>query len=109
MKNETKYEEMIEVMVDLHKYVPSKSVSQTCLVDNTEHIIEDKYLYPLLFGGDQLSVSRYRGSKSIRRCSTNSVEKLEGLCPVAEDWHTEVTVLKVSTLVMPRIYFHCEI
>ena len=46
---------MIEVMVDLHKYVPSKSVSQTCIVDNTEHTIEDKCLYPLLFGGDQFS------------------------------------------------------
>ena len=29
-------------MVDLHKYVPSKSIGQTCLVDNKEHTIEDK-------------------------------------------------------------------
>ena len=72
--------------------MPSKSISQTVLVSETEHTIEDEHLYPLLFGGDQLSVVQYRG----RHCSTNSVERLEGLSPVVEDWHAEVIVLKVS-------------
>ena len=90
-----KYEDMIEIMLNLHKYVPSRNVTKTVTVNGLEHIIEDKKMYPLLFGGDQLSVARYRGSKTIRKCSSNSVQRLEGLLPVTEDWHTEVTVLKV--------------
>ena len=96
LKNETKYEDMIDIMLNLHKYVPSKSVSKAVQVEESEHTIEEKQLYPLLFGGDQLSVARYRGRKTIRRSSTNSVERLEGLWPIVEDWHTEVVVLKVS-------------
>jgi len=67
-----------------------KSVSKAVQVEESKHTIEEKQLYPLHFGGDQLSVARYRGS---RRSSTNSVERLEGLWPIVEDWHT---VLKVS-------------
>lgn len=98
LKNEMKYDDMIEVMLNLHKYVPSRNITKCATVNGSEHILEDKKMYPVLFGGDQLSVARYRGSKTIRRSSSNSVERLEGLFPVAEDWHTEVTVLKVSRM-----------
>jgi len=85
LKNETKYEEMIDIILNLHKYVPSKSVSKAVQVEESEYTSEEKQLYPLLFGGDQLSVATYRGS---RHSSTNSVVRLEGLWPVVEDWHT---------------------
>ena len=95
LRNENKYEEMIDIMLHLHKYVPSKTIDQTLTVGESEHTVRDEHLYPLLFGGDQLSVARYRGSKSIRRCSTTPTKRLEGMFPVVEDWHTEVVVLKV--------------
>jgi len=65
LKNEKKYEEMIDIMLHLHKYVPSRIVNQTLTVGEPEHTVRDEHLYTLLFGGDQLSVARYRGSKSI--------------------------------------------
>jgi len=43
-KNETKYEDMIEVMLDLHKYVPSKSVVKTVESNEHKHEIEEKLL-----------------------------------------------------------------
>jgi len=79
-------------MLHLHKYVPSKTIDQTLTVGESEHTVRDEHLYPLLFG-DQLSVAWYRGSKSIRRCSTTPMKRLEGMFPVVEDWHTEVVVL----------------
>jgi len=50
LKNETKYENMIDIMLSLHRYVPSKSVSKAVQVEESEHTIEEKQLYPLLFG-----------------------------------------------------------
>ena len=76
--------------------MPSKSLVISVQVNSRENDVEEKLLYSLLFGVDQLSVVRYQGSKTIRRCLSNSVQRLEGLYPVAEDWHTEVVVLKVS-------------
>lgn len=58
--------------------------------------MKEEKVYPILFGGDQLSASRYRGSILIRKNSTTPSKRLEGLIPVAEDWHTEVILLKVS-------------
>lgn len=43
-----------------------------------------------------MSVSRYRGSVTIRHNSTTPTKRLEGLFAVAEDWHAEVVLLKVD-------------
>ena len=43
----------------------------------------------LLFGGEQLTAKRARGVR-IRNNSTNSADRLEGLLPIAEDWHAKV-------------------
>ena len=51
---------------------------------------------PVLFGGDQLTAARARGSQQIRVNSETSSEGLRGLIPVAEDWHTSVVLLTVS-------------
>jgi L1 cell adhesion molecule like protein len=96
MKNENKYEDMIDIMSSLHKYVPSKVKTDPITLNNTTHNVIDEQLYPICFGGDQLSVARYRGSQLIRSNSTTPSNRLEGLIPVAEDWHTAVVLLKVS-------------
>ena len=86
---------MIDIMVEFHKYVPVKQSSSTVMVNNVEHTMMKERLYPICLGGDQLSVARYRGSIAIRQNSTTPSKRLEGLIPVAEDWHTEVALLKV--------------
>ena len=46
-------------------------------------------------GGDYLSVARARGSQLIRTNSKCSRDKLEGMLPVAEDWHAKLCLLDV--------------
>jgi L1 cell adhesion molecule like protein len=93
-KNEAKYEEMIEIMDCLHKYVPSLVSESTVAVNNEEREVKDELLYPICFGGDQMSASRYRGSRIIRSNSTSATTRLEGLFAVNEDWHSQLTLLK---------------
>ena len=94
LKNEAKYEDMIDVMVDLHKYVPTRSSTSSITLNGNQHIVTKEEIYPICLGGDQMSVARYRGSSVIRRNSTTPTKRLEGFFAVCEDWHTEVTLLK---------------
>ena len=93
-------------MLHLHKYVPVKKTTSTVIVDDVEHAMDKEKLYPIGLGGDQLSVARYRGSKVIRRNSTTPTKQLEGLFSIAEDWHTEVILLKVlyKVLMWPMVH-----
>lgn len=52
----------------------------------------------VLLGGDQLTVQRATGSKKERNNEDRGIDRLEGLIPVVEDWHTKVVVLKVITI-----------
>ena len=51
--------------------------------------------HKILFGGDQLTAARARGAQRIRMNSTSPQEKLEGLIPCSEDWHTKLNQLGV--------------
>lgn len=51
---------------------------------------------PILFGGDQLTAARARGSQQIRLNSDRASDRLCGFIPVSEDWHTSVILLTVS-------------
>ena len=52
-------------------------------------------LHPILFGGDQLTAARGRGAKKAKVHSDSPATRLDGLVPVAEDWHAKLTVLEV--------------
>lgn len=96
MKNETKYIEMIDIISHLHQYVPIvDTVTSDLAVNNTDKPQNEK-LHPLLFGGDQLTAARVRGCQELRINSDTTTGRLQGLIPVAEDWHTAVTLLVVS-------------
>ena len=58
--------------------------------------IEITLLYPLLFGGDQLTVKNARSAKAAMAGTETSVDRLEGLIPVSEDWHARLCLLTVS-------------
>ena len=55
------------------------------------------WFHHILFGGDMLTAKHARGSKYVRSNSTRGLDRLEGLLPVAEDWHTKVCLLGVSS------------
>ena len=60
--------------------------------DNTE----ERVYVTTLVGGDCLSVTRARGAQYIRRTSELAVHRLDGVLPVAEDWHAKLCLLEVS-------------
>lgn len=90
MKNENKHSELIEIMEKLQQYVPVQDV------DTEEGSINANSIHHILFGGDQLTAARARGCAELRINSDTPAGRLETLIPVAEDWHTTVTLLVVS-------------
>ncbi len=90
-KNENVNAEMIEIMQSLHRYVPSKTV----LKEGEQRV---ELLESCLFGGDQLTCARGRSAKRHRQDSATEVEKLDGLRPVVEDWHTKMCVFEVGRI-----------
>ena len=80
-------------MEKLHEYVPAKSVTNEVSGD------EDYLYHKLLLGGDQLTIAHSRSSISIRADHDLAREHLEGLLPVVEDWHTKMTLVKVSNII----------
>lgn len=89
---------MIEILLHLHKYVPSKTVNRVVFLPDGEEVMnytEQKYSITLL-GGDQLTAARARGAQRIRSNSLKSEDRLEGILPVSEDWHTKMCLLQVN-------------
>lgn len=69
-------------------YIPS--------IDETVQVCKAS-LHPILMGGDQLTCStRARGAKKAKVNDDSPTSRLDGLVPVAEDWHTKVLLLKVN-------------
>ena len=87
-ENENEREGMTEIMELLHKYVPN------CVGGS-------KDIKKIGFAGDQLTVERARNCQLIQAHSNSQTEALQGLMPFASDWHAELTILQVCSLV-PR-------
>ena len=88
-------------MESLHEYVPTHSTfSKETVPGDVEEVdvMKDKF-HQILFGGDQLTVVRARGSQRICKNSEHGKERLEGLTPVCEDWHTKLCLLGVRSVI----------
>ncbi len=100
-ENEIYHEGMIAIAEHAHKYVPVKQVRKVLSVPGEESIeIEDEDYWLTLFGGDLLSVVRTRGAQGIRGNSETRKGKLDGLLPVAEDWHGKQCFMEVCCVVI---------
>ena len=95
MHSEQKYEELLQILDALHKYVPKKSSEEQVTTNGTTHTITRENTHQLLLGGDQLTAARCRGCKCIRVNSATESMKSSGLHPVCEDWHAKVILLEV--------------
>ena len=88
---------MISIMETLQKYVPVQSEDAVVEIpDVGEKLVHADNFHYVLFGGDMLTAKRARGSKHIRSNSLRGLDRLEGLLPVAEDWHAKVCLMGVS-------------
>ena len=92
---------MCAILDNLDKYIPSVPVNKSLDLANGEvYEMNDHMVYPILLGGDQLTVARVRGAKSIRADHDTNIEKLNGFFPVVEDWHCRMTLLKVCPYIV---------
>ena len=73
-----------------------ESVQQIVLPNGGEIEVDNTQFHPILFGGDQLTVTRMRGTQTLRDTQDKPVDRFEGILPVIEDWHARMTLLKVS-------------
>ena len=71
-------------------------MQQILLPNGSEIEIDNTQFHPILFGGDQLTVARIRGTKVLRDTHDTPSERFEGIVPVVEDWHARMALLKVS-------------
>ena len=76
-------------MTEHQKYVPTQS--RVGHLNGNSIEFDDTRFFRILFGGDQLTVARARGAQSLRATRDSAKERLEGLCPVIEDWHARMT------------------
>lgn len=89
---------MTEIMEEIQKYAPLHSqrieIEIPGVSEKQETFADD--FHHLLFGGDMLTAKHARGSKNIRSNSARGCDRLEGLLPVTEDWHTLVCLVGES-------------
>ena len=104
-KNENKFEDMVCILDHLHQYVPTLTKERRVQVSpsSQEEEIHEYEFHRVLLGGDQLTVARARGCQLGRGNSDSALGKLNGLIPVAEDWHTGVVLLTVRTINLIKI------
>ena len=99
LHNENKLDEMGKILEQYISLVPAlESVQQVVLPNGSEIEIDNTQFHPILFGGDQLTVARIRGTQALRDTHDKPADRFEGIVPVVEDWHTRMTLLKVSAL-----------
>lgn len=97
LKNELKHEDMISIMLSLHDYVPTTCHQEEFKISTGDSVTLQKHsFHKVMLGGDQLTTARARGSQRIRMNSETALDRLEGLLPVTEDWHTRLCLLVVS-------------
>ena len=97
LKNENIIEEMVDIMSEAQRYVPTISkLLEIEVSEGSTVTAKADHFHNVLFGGDQLTVARARGAQHVRKNSVDGVGRLDGLVPVCEDWHARVVLLSVS-------------
>ena len=98
LKNPAKVADMVNVLDELHQYVPSSSITtveDTPRQEEGESICLDCF-HRILCYCDQLTVERIRGAQAVRLNSENGIIQLRGLIPAVTDWQAKVSILGVS-------------
>ena len=82
-------------MAHYMKLVPTvKAVGHLQLPNGSVIHFDDTRFFPILFGGDQLTIARIRETQALSHIQGRRCNRFEGVIPVV-DWHTRMTLLKV--------------
>ena len=97
-KNETKSDEMVDIMAHMHQYVPIIESSEDVYVPSLNEKVEFHRArsFPIIIAGDQLTAARARGAKKAKVNSDSPTSRFEGLIPAATDWHIKQALLGVG-------------
>jgi len=98
LKDENKSEDMVEILSELHKYVPSHTVREKEVKTPSGRSVTVPLmtLRRMLITGDQLTAARARGVKRDRANSLSAASRFDGLVPTAADFHVLLNLLDVS-------------
>ena len=97
---------ILEAYMSLVPTVPSEG--QLVLPNGSSLEFDNTRFFKILLGGDQLTVARVRSTQALRQSEDRATDRLEGLIPVVEDWHTRITLLKVRTKHTGHVCsYHC--
>ena len=94
--NENKLDDMANVLSHYIKLVPKVEAKGQIQLPNGSLVeVDTTQFFPILFGGDQLTIARIRGTQMLRDTQDNRCDRFEGILPVVEDWHSRMTLMKV--------------
>ena len=84
MKNENKTKDMIDIIMEHHKYVPRLEKTETQRVPGTCEIeaVSVPVLHQIMFGGDHLTKVRAMSAIKQRINPDTPVDRCEGIIPV---------------------------
>lgn len=76
-------------------FQPQRSTTVPGVDEDSQVEMIEEIFHTILFGGDQMTAARARGSQRVRKNSECGRDRLEGLQPVCEDWHAKLCLLGV--------------
>lgn len=85
-------------MSEFQKYVPIVEVVRDVYVPSVDRTVQvtNALAHSILFSGDQKTAARGRGAQKAKIKAVSPIRRLDGLIPVAADWHAKVILLHVS-------------
>lgn len=106
LHNENKLDDMGKILAHCMKLVPTLEAEGHLQLPYSSILdFDDTCFFSVLFGGDQLTVARIRGTQALRDTQDRRVDPFEGLLPVVEDWYSRMTLMKVREVF--KLTLHC--
>ena len=100
-KNEAKTEGMVAILTHSSQYVPDAlASSEITLSTGGKVVVENHKMHRILFGGDQMTAARARAGIDAKLNGDTKAQRLDGIIPVFEDWHSRTTFMDVSACLL---------
>ena len=97
LHNENRLDEMSKILEHFMTFVPTlPKEGEITLHNGSKVTFDDTEFFKLLLGGDQLTAARIRGTQALRVTQDKAADRLQGLIPVVEDWHSRMALVDVS-------------
>ena len=97
LKNEAKTEDMVAILTHIADYIPTVVASKETIISTGEKVAVDKSkMHHILVGGDHMTAARARAAIEAKGNGQTSFNRLDGIVPVLEDWHTKGNFMGVS-------------